>query len=326
MGPRWLIVLTCLLLGGSCRHVPEAKSGALRYFDLINLDVRDIPLLVALDDLASSGYKVEKVYMASSSVMADALVRGDAHIAMINNQTAWMAAAKGAPIRTIASFSAATTVLAAKASIRSCAGLHGRPIGVAATGKSFSPILFDSYLEKNCPGVKPNLLVIPQSSARTAALLSGEVDAILIPGEEFLKVQLDSPGKFHAILNYATEFPNAGIDAYQVNRDWARANAGLVKDFLRALLLAQRRLSADSQLLIDESVKRLSIDKRTAKTIAEDYVRMGIWDPNGGLTPDLVQETLSLLISHGALDSTLKPAAVADLSYLNSVLKEIGQK
>ena len=53
-----------------------AKTGTFRFFDLSNIDVRDVPLLVALDDLQAQGYTVEKTYVANSTLIAEALARG----------------------------------------------------------------------------------------------------------------------------------------------------------------------------------------------------------------------------------------------------------
>src|SRR5687768_16991698 len=112
------IITLCLLVFlslaavncGDRAPVSPGKLTALRYFDLINLDVRDVPLLMALDALAEQGYQVEKNYLASGTLIAEALSRGDADIGMLNNQTMWIAISKGAAVLTIAQFTASTSV------------------------------------------------------------------------------------------------------------------------------------------------------------------------------------------------------------------------
>lgn len=326
----FLLALASLApIGCAGRPAPSTqasrKPGTLRFFDLINLDVRDVPLLLALDDLAARGYTVEKTYMASSALIADALARGQADIGLLNSQTMWMAIAKGAPVRTIAQFTAPTTVLAAKTEIRSCRDLDGKRLALAAT-RGLNPALLDLYFKRNCPGIHPQFLVIFESTGRAAALLAGEIDAVLMPGEELLKLQLEAPGKFHAIMSYAWEFPELRIDGLHVRRQWAEQNPEGVKDFLRALLRAQRRVTADPRMLYAESVKRLSLDPATAKLVGEDHLRMNIWDPNGGLTPKSVRDTINFLAGIAALPPGLKVEDVADLSYLNAVLDEIGRQ
>jgi ABC-type nitrate/sulfonate/bicarbonate transport system substrate-binding protein len=300
-------------------------SSRLRYFDIINLDVRDVPLLMALDELAARGYVIEKTYLSSAALIADALARGDADIGLLNNQTMWIAITKGASVRTIAQFTASTSVLAAKREIKSCREIGGRRLAVATT-RGLSPALFDVYLKQHCGSVAPQFLVILESAGRAAALLAGEVDATIMPGEELLKLQRESPGLFHSLMSYAQAFPKFQIDGLHVRRPWAEQNPEMVKDFLRALLKAHRLVAANPQLLFDESVKRLSLDAATAQAIGESHLRMGIWDGHGGLTPENIQYTLDFLTNIAVLPSGLQIEDVADLSYLNAVLNELGRQ
>jgi ABC-type nitrate/sulfonate/bicarbonate transport system substrate-binding protein len=127
-------------------------------------------------------------------------------------------------------------------------------------------------------------------------------------------------------MSYATEFPNVLIDGLHVRREWAKQNPDIVKGFLRALLKAHRAVAANPQRLIDESVRRLSLDPATAKAVAEAHLRAGIWDANGGLTSEDIQYTIDFLTTLAVLASGLKVQDVADLSYLQAVLNELGRQ
>ena len=334
---RWttaLLLVSAGLAGGGCSRRPPApesntqarlKSGKLRFFDLPNVDVRDVPLLMALDELAAQGYTVEKIQMASGALIADALARGDADIGLVNSQTMWMAIAKGAPVRTIAKFTGPTTILAATADIGSCRGLDGKRLGVATTG-GLNPSLLRLHFQKNCPGAEPRLFVIVESTGRAAALLAGEIDALIAPGEEFVKLEREVPGRFHALMSFAEEFPDVLVDCLHVRRRWAEQNRECVRDFLRALMRAQRRVVSRPELLVDESVKRLALDRATAEAVGQAHLRMAIWDTNGGPTVQNVQGTIDFLTEAASLPRGLKASDVADLSYLNEVLDEIGRQ
>jgi ABC-type nitrate/sulfonate/bicarbonate transport system substrate-binding protein len=237
----------------------------------------------------------------------------------------WKAAVQGAPIRTIAEFTASTTALAAATEFEACGELDGKRLGVAST-RGLSPALFDMYIEHDCPGTHPEILVVLESAGRAAALLSGEIDAVILPGEELIKLQREAPGKFHSLMFYGEVFRDVRIDSLHVARPWAERNPETVKDFLRALLRAQRRVAADPQLLYDEAVQRLELDPATAEAIGRSHLGMNIWDPNGGLTAENLQGTLDLLIAVEALPAGTEVREVADLSYLNGVLDEIGRK
>jgi len=296
----------------------------IRYADLINIDVRDVPLLMAADDLESKGYTIEKVYLQSSAITTDLLVRGDVDIAMINNQTVWTAIAKGADLRTIGPFTRTTGVVGAADAIRSCQDLDGKSVGVPSSA-GLSPLLFRTYLSRHCPGSQPELVVLPESNARADALLTGRVDAALLPSEELLKLQRQGSVPLHAMYAYASEFPDVQAEGLHVRREWAAQHGPAIKDFLRAQLLAYRRVIDHPQVLFDESVKRLSIDADTATAIGGSHLAMHIWDGNGLLTADNVQSTIDFLIKANALPPGTQTTQVADFSYLNAVLDEIGR-
>jgi ABC-type nitrate/sulfonate/bicarbonate transport system substrate-binding protein len=245
-------------------------------------------------------------------------------IAMINNQTVWTAIAKGADLRTIGPFTRTTGVVGAADAIRSCQDLDGKSVGVPSSA-GLSPLLFRTYLSRHCPGSQPELVVLPDSNARADALLTGRLDAALLPSEELLKLQRQGSVPLHAMYAYASEFPEVQAEGLHVRREWAAQHGPAIKDFLRAQLLAYRRVIDRPQVLFDESVKRLSIDADTATAIGGSHLAMHIWDGNGLLTADNVQSTIDFLIKANALPPGTQTTQVADFSYLNAVLDEIGR-
>lgn len=326
---RWALVLWAAGLL-SCGGGPAGRSQGsaqpartLRFYDLINVDVRDVPLMLAFDELAARGYRIERTHLASGALIADGLARGSADVGMVNTQTMWVAASKGAQVRTISGFTAATTVLAARREIANCRSLQGRRLAVPTT-KGMSPSLLNAYLKAECGGAKPDILVIAESAGRAAALLAGEADAVLMPREELLRIEAGAPRQFHILFSNAKSFPHILIEGIHVRRQWALDNPGAVEDLLRALVRAHRRVAADPELLIAESTKRLSLKPAEARQIVESYLAENIWDRNGGLTARQVDDTLALLARLGMVPASLRPEDVADLGPLQSILKEPG--
>ena len=68
------------------------------------------------------------------------------------------------------------------------------------------------------------------------------------------------------------------------------------------------------------------MDEDTARALGAAYLDIGEWDPNGALTPDNIQFTLDFLAANTSLPAGLAVDDVADLSYLNAVLDEIGRQ
>jgi ABC-type nitrate/sulfonate/bicarbonate transport system substrate-binding protein len=301
------------------------KSGTIRFFDIANLDVRDVPMLMALASLEAQGYTVQKQYLATSPLIADALARGDADIGVINNQTMWTAINKGSRVRTILGSVAATVIVAAKQEIKVCHELDGRPVALPSTS-GVNPALLSEYLKQNCAGTAPKYLVIPDTAGRDAALLSGQVDAATFQSEELFRIEKKAPGKFHLLISLSQAFPQIQVDGVQVRQAWAEQHPEIVRDFIRAVLTANRQVQETPAILYAESAKFLSLDPQSAKEIGDSYLQLKIWDANGSLTMNNVQYTIDFLTGIKSLPASLGAKDVADLSYLNDVLGEIGRK
>jgi ABC-type nitrate/sulfonate/bicarbonate transport system substrate-binding protein len=287
--------------------------------------MRDVPALMAIEELETQGYRIEHRPIASPTLITDLLARGELEIGVTNHQTVWAAIAKGADIRTVAQFTAPTTVLATQRAIASCADLDGRSMGVSSpTG--LSQLLIRDYLDRRCGGAQPQLIVMAESASRAIGLQAGRLDAAVMPGDEIIKLELREPGRFRVLMTHHQEFPAMLIDGFHFNRAWARAHPGAVTDFLRAMLQTYRRIAVDRQLLYDEAQKRLGVDARTAKALADSHFAMRIWDPNGGLTTEKVAYILEFLVKVQTLPARLRVSDVADLSYLEAVLEEIGRE
>jgi hypothetical protein len=92
------------------------------------------------------------------------------------------------------------------------------------------------------------------------------------------------------------------------------------------LLVAHRSVIGNPQLLRDGIVKYLSIEPARAQELADAYLAAKIWDPNGGVSAEDIDYTVRLLRDGGILTADLELEDVADLSYLNAVLAEIGRQ
>jgi NitT/TauT family transport system substrate-binding protein len=297
----------------------------IRYGDPVNVDVRDVPALMALDALRGSGYGVEIRHVPGPPLVEDLLARGEIDIGITNYQTMWSAIAKGADVRSVAQFVGLNTVMAAQNSLESCADLDGRKMGVYASS-GLSQELVQIYLKRRCRGAAPQLIVIEESASRAAALLAGRLDAAVMPGEEFVKLGMLAPGRFRAVMTHREEFPDMRIDGFHVRRAWARAHPQAVRDFIRALLRAQRLVAANPDILYAEAGRRIALDEGTTRAVADSHLRMGIWDPDGGLTAGNVAHILDFLIGITAVPAHLRASDVADLSHLDAVLDEIGRQ
>jgi ABC-type nitrate/sulfonate/bicarbonate transport system substrate-binding protein len=301
------------------------KSGTIRFSLHDTTDVKDVPWLMALDALEEQGYTTEVVAFGKSSLIPPALIRRDVDVASANATLAWAAIAQGADIASVVGRVNTSFYLITTIDVHSCSDLEGK-ILTFATRQSVGYVMFEEYLAQNCAGITPEILLISGSANRVAGLELGEVDGAYLELEHWLRLQEIAPGEFHALIDFAKEFPVVQISTFSVRRQWAEENREQLEDFLRALLVAHRSVIADPQLLRDGIVKYLSIDAARAQELAEAYLLEEIWDPNGQLSSENVQATLGFLSAGDIVPADLQVEDVADLSFLNAVLDEIGRQ
>jgi hypothetical protein len=79
-------------------------------------------------------------------------------------------------------------------------------------------------------------------------------------------------------------------------------------------------------VLYDKAVEQLKLDSNAAKTLVDAYLAANAWDPNGALTRENIQYTLDFLKQTKDVPAELTFEDVADLSYLNAVLAELGRR
>lgn len=304
---------------------PSHKSGTLRIAILRAPNVKDIPRLMAIDLLREEGYTVTLQPFGGSDLIPAAMQRGDIEIGDSTSNQAWIAITKGLDVRSVVALGSMTFYFVTNQSVQTCQDLNGRSIAFS-NRTSVGYVMFDDYLKQDCQGTSPQIVLISDSHNRVAALQSGNVDGAYLEIEDWLQLNRQAPGKFRILVDFAKEFPKVQYSTFTVRRAWAQQNPEIVKDFVRALLVSHRRLVGNSELLRDEIVKYLAEDSATAEYSANVFTQLKVWDVNGALTPENLQYSIDYFVLKSSLLPGTKLGDVADLSYLNAVLDEIGRQ
>jgi ABC-type nitrate/sulfonate/bicarbonate transport system substrate-binding protein len=301
------------------------KSGTIRMSMIGTPNVKDIPRLMAIDSLKEQGYDVEMTNFAQSELIPAAMERGDIDIGDSTTNQAWTAITKGLDIRSVVGEANITFYLVTKQNIQTCRDMDGRAI-VFSNRTSIGYLMFEDYIKQNCPGASPQIVLITNSNNRIASLQSGSVDGAYIEIEDWLVLDRQAPGRFRIAINYAKEFPQIQFSTFTARRLWAQQNPGIVQDFVRELLVAHRRVVGHPDTLRDEIAKYFSTDPAQAQEWAAAFAAADVWDVNGALTTQNLQFTIDYLAVKSSFPSNIKITDVADLSYLNAVLGEIGRQ
>ncbi len=128
-----------------------------------------------------------------------------------------------------------------------------------------------------------------------------------------------------ALVVFAEEFPGVTLDSFFARRQLTEKYPATVKDWLRDLLEARRRIQ-DPKLLAEQLVARLGMAPDAAQKTADACLERNFWDVNGRFTPAIVQRNIDLMTKASGQAQGLKASDVADLTFLNAVLADIGRK
>jgi NitT/TauT family transport system substrate-binding protein len=194
-----------------------------------------LPLEIAVNRgyFKKEGLDVKLITVRQSDVIIAATVAGELHFMDII-PTAILASVRGLPIRTIAvALKSAPYVLVGQSTLRSPAELKGKKIGVSSIG-GMSAYLVREIVARN--GLNPDrdvtLLAVGGTTARTAALFAGTIDAALVVAPE--NYVLERKGYRRLLL--ASDYVNYPLSGVATSEDQLAKNKPVVLSFLKALL------------------------------------------------------------------------------------------
>ena len=179
------------------------------------------------------GLDVQLITVRQSDVIIAATVSGELNFMDII-PTAILASVRGLPIRTIAVvLNRAPYVLIGQPNLRSPAELKGKKIGVSSVG-GMSAYLVREILARN--GLNPDrdvtFLAIGGTSARSAALFGGTIDAALVVAPD--NYPLESKGYRRLLL--ASDYVNYPLSGVAASADFLAKNKPVAIAFIKGLL------------------------------------------------------------------------------------------
>jgi ABC-type nitrate/sulfonate/bicarbonate transport system substrate-binding protein len=290
--------------------------------------VVNLPMIVGLRLLErEDGVKVTVRDLRSPEAVMLAVIEGQGQVAT-GFAPFYPAVEKGAPVKGVMELSRPEFVVMAKKEIASVRELHGVRLA-SHSPKATVQSLLEFYL-KSQPGVKPNVVFIPEGSpARAEALLRGAVDAAAFDLTAAQVVSERAPGKFHILVDF-TDQP-VSSSSLVVNAEFAGKKPELVQKLVRRLLESYRQGARDPRFWVRERGQTL---KEVDDTRLEGQLRalVKIFDLNGGLDrmrgPGAL-ENLGFQVATGNLSgpvSKWKPETFFDVAPVEAVLKDLGRR
>jgi ABC-type nitrate/sulfonate/bicarbonate transport system substrate-binding protein len=311
-------LLQALSLACGGYPAPVTASRIVRMGYSGEADFGDLPSLLAQRRLRADGYRIDVTYFSGPDVAVAALAQGTVDFTHGSIFGAWSAISRGAPIRTVMEHVANPYRFVATTGVSTCRDSKLRRLGLPGAG-AVSTQLVRTYMQEECPAARPEELWIMESSNRAAAFLGGTVDAGSLELSVWLWLRGRAPGRFTVLSDFSTRWPSIKTTGVHVNAGFAARHPDVVREYVRALVTADRDAMADPALI--EAVARENLQSSDEwLSVARAYVAEHVWPLDGGLARADVEATLDFFKAHSQLDSQLTADAIVDLTFLNQVL------
>lgn len=279
-------------------------------------DVSYLPLLMAIDAMNEQGYDIEAQVMSGSDVSFQSLAANQIQFTADSLPPAALSVEQGAPIKAIGTRNANLVVWVADKEFSDCADLDGQDVGIYSETGGYT-VLMRMYFDKECPGVQPQYVTIPDSPLRAQAVAEGQLKgtAIGLPDAVSLQEEYGDEGLF--VVPLREQLPGVGDEYVYTNDQTLEEHPEIVQALLVAQLEAIRSIYDDPDSL-EELVPKYIPDADDA-SVAKQFVEDQIWYANGGLDGPGLANTLE------AFELPGDPDALQDKGPLAAVIAEIGK-
>jgi len=290
----------------------------------------DVPAFAALDVLRSQGYDIKVEEISESELLVEGVAANRFQFAEAANNPVLIAVEKGANIKFVVDRNANEWGIIVTADISTCEQLVAKRVAIHSPG-SVSGAMLKDWIKSECPDKLADYqpLIIAGSQNRAAALLAGQIDASPV---ELRDAILLSKEGFKVLVDFATGLPKLNVTSVYSNGDWLAKNPDVARDFVRELIIQNRRANTEPGYLLEQYKKyfaeEVAQDPALAEEAVSEFIKRELFRNNGGLTAESMNYTAQFFGPNGTGATTreLTAAEISDLSFLQSVLAELGTK
>ena len=273
--------------------------------------------------LAEKGIEVEVIEHSGGAKSTQAVIAGQAEVAMGGADEIMLAVSKGAPIMAFSPSSQPRInyVVVGAQGLKSIKDLVGKRFGISGPA-GFDNLLARIALEQN--NIDPEKVLWTQiggSSARAQALAAGRVDAVTV----FLPNWIDLKGKgnFVKLVSLSQEFPTLTQSMLMAKVDWQKNNPELAKAIIQGILQAQKWAYNNKTAWVDKALTFIKGRERSViEQTYDDFKEMGMFAMDGGLSRSGSLKLMKLLIQSGDLAGEVPLEKWMNVGLLGSVLKD----
>jgi len=299
---------------------PVVKTGSAKIAIGGSWNVGYLPTAVAIDRLNAMGYKFDPVIIATPQAMSQAAAQGDIDIGSVGPGDFFAAADGGLDAKMFLGFQNNSFVMVAKKELSTCKSLDGKRVAVQSLASTTNALL-NAWIAKECPGIKPNVLIVAGSDNRLAGLLANQLDATPLDLQSLVLLQKDHPTDYVVIPGFI-DVPVVG-GVFYAKPDWLTKNKEMALDFIRVYLKVVADAAKDPTILVNKGKDLVkNVDPAVLPAIVKSWQDNKVFPADGGLVADQMKFTYDFFNATGQYKKLTGPTPLIDRTYLDIVLKE----
>lgn len=233
---------------------------------------------------------------------------------------------QGAPLVGLGNFASGDRYdywMVTRADITDWQQMIGRKYVISSPGGPPDGIGRYAFARNNVPVDQVEIVPLGGSSARTQALLAGEVDAALIHPLDALQLMRDNP-EIHVLSTLAEAPLLFGIDATFTRN--VTENRDMVVAYVKTVIQAVRLFLDDQDFAVQSYVEIVpDADPELVAEAWDDFVERGVWDANGDIDRERYDATMNAYVEIGALSEPVAWEDFVDPTIVEDALAEIGR-
>ncbi len=248
-----------------------------------------------------------------------AVIANQIQFAQVGGSEVMSANAGGADLVVVAQLAGVYPfVLEVAASIKTVADLKGKKVGVSSVGSS-SDIATRAALKKMGLDPDKDVTIVPvgSTSARTAALLGGAIDAGVAQPPD--SIGLEEKG-FHVLYDLASQKLPSANTSVVVTRKFMTENKAVVQRYVDALVLGIKKMKADRDFGIATLKKYFKSTDDKAMGATYDFYAKLVTATQPFARPEMFADAQTILGATNAAVKSYDVTKMLDTSFVQSAV------
>jgi NitT/TauT family transport system substrate-binding protein len=290
-------------------------------------DFTQIALSKAFENLKAKGIEVEFQSVDDTDVATRAVIAGQADITVNSLFFGINAKKEGIPLITImVDAQSLDYLLVSVPAVTDVSQLAGKKVGINKPGDLGATVADQCLKFSNVDVATVDFVQVGGTSARMAALLSGQIDAA--PAHAAEAINAAQKGGLNQLVNCGEAIGDFLQTGATVTQDWLKANPNLAQHFVDAYIDALRwaQDNKDEYIALSKTVIPSEDLADEIRGPAYDvFIKSGLFAVNGGLTPESIKKLVDIGLDAKSIENPV-PDTWYTMDLINDYLARNGTR